>query len=68
LLDASREVAPTLTIFARNDAAMLVARDRFELDTNMVAWARTVMRNGFLSDRRRDRFRADFPEDGFDAC
>jgi RNA polymerase sigma-70 factor (ECF subfamily) len=43
-----------------------VARDRFELDTNMAAWARTVMRNGFLSDRRRDRFRADLPEDAFD--
>jgi len=43
-----------------------VARDRFELDTNMAAWARTVMRNSFLSDRRRDRFRADLPEGAFE--
>lgn len=43
-----------------------VARDRFELDTNMAAWARTVMRNSFLSARRRDRFRADLPEDALD--
>ena len=43
-----------------------IARDRFQLDTNMAAWARTVMRNAFLSDRRRDRFRADLPEDAFD--
>lgn len=42
------------------------ARDRFESGTNLMAWARTVMRNSFLSDRRRDRFRADLPEDAFD--
>jgi RNA polymerase sigma-70 factor (ECF subfamily) len=27
------------------------------------AWSRTVMRNGFLSERRRARFEADLPED-----
>jgi len=43
-----------------------VARHRFEPDTNMAAWARTVMRNSFLSDRRRDRFRADLPDDALD--
>ncbi|VXD05798.1 RNA polymerase subunit sigma-24 [Sphingomonas sp. T1] len=42
------------------------ARHRFELGTNFLAWARTVMRNIFLSDRRRDRFHADLPEDAFE--
>lgn len=42
------------------------ARHRFELGTNFPAWARTVMRNIFLSDRRSDRFHADLPEEAFD--
>jgi len=43
-----------------------IARHRFEPGTNMAAWTRTVMRNSFLSDRRRDRFRADLPDDALD--
>lgn len=42
------------------------ARRRFEPGTNLTAWARTVMRNGFLSDRRRDRFQVDLADDALD--
>lgn len=42
------------------------ARHSFQAGTNLGAWARTVMRNSFLSGRRRARFQADLPEDGFD--
>lgn len=42
------------------------ARHSFGVGTNLGAWARTVMRNSFLSGRRRARFHADLPEDGFD--
>lgn len=42
------------------------ARQGFEPGTNLTAWARTVMRNSFLSDRRRDRFRGDLPEEAFE--
>ena len=42
------------------------ARHRFEEGTHLGAWARTIMRNSFLSGRRRARFRADLPEDALD--
>lgn len=42
------------------------ARHRFEAGTNLGAWARTIMRNSFLSARRRVRFQADLPEDALD--
>lgn len=42
------------------------ARQRFQRDTNFGAWSRVVMRNSFLSSRRRDRFHADLPEEAFD--
>lgn len=42
------------------------ARASFKPGTNMAAWARTVMRNSFLTGRRRARFQADLPEDAID--
>lgn len=39
------------------------ARLSFMPGTNMGAWTRTVMRNGFLAGRRRARFQADMPDD-----
>lgn len=42
------------------------ARSSFVPDTNIRAWMRTVMRNSFLSGRRRARFQADLPEEAFD--
>ncbi|MDX3911677.1 MAG: sigma-70 family RNA polymerase sigma factor [Sphingobium sp.] len=42
------------------------ARRSFVPDTNLGAWMRTVMRNSFLSGRRRARFHADLSEDAFD--
>lgn len=42
------------------------ARYRFQPGSNFGAWSRVVMRNSFLSGRRRDRFHADLPEDAFD--
>src|SRR3546814_2759095 len=42
------------------------ARRSFVPGTNLGAWMRTVMRNSFLSGRRRARFHANLPEDAFD--
>ncbi|WBO23847.1 RNA polymerase sigma factor [Sphingomonas abietis] len=42
------------------------ARHRFRPGSNFGAWSRVVMRNSFLSSRRRDRFHADLPEEAFD--
>lgn len=42
------------------------ARRRFEPGSNFAAWTRTVMRNGLLSDRRRDRFHVELPADALD--
>ena len=42
------------------------ARHRFEAGTSLGAWARTIMRNSFLSARKRARFQADLPEDALD--
>lgn len=42
------------------------ARHRFQPGSNFAAWARTVMRNSFLSGRRRARFQADLPEEALD--
>ena len=39
------------------------ARDRFEAGTSMRAWTFTILRNVWLSDARRARFRADYDED-----
>lgn len=39
------------------------ARSSFTPGTSLSAWSRTVMRNGFLSGRRRARFEADLPEE-----
>jgi RNA polymerase sigma-70 factor (ECF subfamily) len=39
------------------------ARSSFIPGTSLSAWSRTVMRNGFLSERRRARFEAHLPED-----
>lgn len=38
------------------------ARDRFLAGTNMRAWTFTILRNLFLSERRRDRFRGEWDE------
>ena len=43
------------------------ARDRFKPGSNFIAWGRTIMRNTFLSAKRRDRFHVNLPDDGF-AC
>lgn len=40
------------------------ARDRFTPGSNFIAWDRTIMRNTFLSARRRDRFHVNLPGDG----
>lgn len=42
------------------------ARASFTPGTSLTAWARTVMRNSFLTGRRRARFQADMPEDALD--
>jgi RNA polymerase sigma-70 factor (ECF subfamily) len=42
------------------------ARHGFQPDTNFGAWSRVVMRNIFLSSRRRDRFHGNLPEEAFD--
>ncbi|WP_255602573.1 RNA polymerase sigma factor [Glacieibacterium megasporae] len=42
------------------------ARHSFRPDSNLGAWARTVMRNSFLSGRRRARFQVELPEEAFD--
>lgn len=42
------------------------ARSSFTPGTSLSAWSRTVMRNGFLSGRRRARFEADLPEEARD--
>ena len=42
------------------------ARASFEPGSSVAAWARVVMRNSFLSGRRRARFHADLPEDAVD--
>lgn len=39
------------------------ARSSFTPGTSLSAWSRTVMRNGFLSGRRRARFEAELPEE-----
>lgn len=42
------------------------ARRSFRPGTHLGAWSRTVMRNAFLSGRRRARFHADLPEGALD--
>lgn len=42
------------------------ARASFAAGTSLAAWARTVMKNSFLTGRRRARFHADLPEDARD--
>lgn len=42
------------------------ARHTFRPGTNFAAWARTVMRNSFLTARRRARFHADLPDEAMD--
>lgn len=42
------------------------ARARFMAGTNLAAWTRTVMRNCFLTGRRRARFQADVADDVID--
>lgn len=39
------------------------SRDSFDPDSNLRAWATTIMRNLFMSERRRDRFRGEWKED-----
>lgn len=39
------------------------ARQSFRAGTHMLAWARVVMRNCFLSARRRERFHAELPDE-----
>jgi RNA polymerase sigma-70 factor (ECF subfamily) len=38
------------------------ARDRFEAGTNMRAWTFVILRNIYLTEMRRNRFRADYDE------
>lgn len=42
------------------------ARASFKPGTSLTAWGRTIMRNRFLTGRRRARFQADMPEDALD--
>ncbi|WP_010188503.1 RNA polymerase sigma factor [Sphingomonas sp. PAMC 26605] len=42
------------------------ARGNFQIDSNFGAWSRTIMRNVFLSGRRRMRFQADLPDGALD--
>lgn len=42
------------------------ARASVQPGTSMAAWSRTVMRNRFLTERRRARFQADLPDDALD--
>ena len=71
------EAAPHLRAFARSlcgdpheaddlaQSTMLKAwdaRDRYRAGTNFRAWTFTILRNKFYSDRRRDRFHADYDE------
>ena len=42
------------------------ARASFAAGTSLAAWTRTVMKNCFLTGRRRARFHADLPEDARD--
>ena len=42
------------------------ARASFAAGTSLIAWARTVMKNNFLTGRRRARFQADLPEEARD--
>lgn len=42
------------------------ARASFQPGTSMAAWTRTVMRNRFLTERRRARFQVDLPDDTLD--
>lgn len=42
------------------------ARASFAAGTSLIAWARTVMKNSFLTGRRRARFQADLPEEARD--
>lgn len=71
------EVVPHLRAFARglcghSDMAddlvqetMLkawAARDRFEPGTSMRAWTFVILRNAYLSDMRRNRFRGEYDE------
>lgn len=42
------------------------ARCSFRPGSNFAGWTRTIMRNAFLSGRRRARFEADMPDDALD--
>ncbi len=42
------------------------ARASFTPGTSLIAWGRTIMRNRFLTGRRRARFQADMPGDAID--
>jgi RNA polymerase sigma factor (sigma-70 family) len=39
------------------------ARDRFEPGTSMRAWTFVILRNAYLTEMRRNRFRGDYDED-----
>ena len=71
------EVIPHLRAFARGlcgrpdmaddlvQEAMLkawAAQDRFEPGTSMRAWTFVILRNAYLTDMRRNRFRGDYDE------
>ncbi len=71
------EVVPHLRAFARGlcgrpdmaddlvQETMLkawAARDRFEPGTSMRAWTFVILRNAYLTDMRRNRFRGDYDE------
>lgn len=38
------------------------AQDRFQLGTSMKAWTFVILRNAYLTDMRRNRFRGDYDE------
>ncbi|MBB4619658.1 sigma-70 family RNA polymerase sigma factor [Sphingomonas abaci] len=42
------------------------ARASFTAGTSLIAWTRTVMKNSFLTGRRRARFHADLPDEARD--
>lgn len=75
------EQAATLSAYARRLAGSAVdaddllqdtmlrcwtARASFTPGTSLTAWGRTIMRNRFLTGRRRARFQADMPQDAID--
>lgn len=55
----TRDVTDAEDLFQNTVLRCWAARRSFRLGTNFSGWTRAVMRNSFLSERRRARFRAE---------